>query len=78
MREKKYAIPAIAAAVALAAARLFLIRPVHFQRGFHADPKLQSSLDGIMQDFRKIIVLIDGAESLDEAARTRSIASPSS
>src|SRR5271157_2787959 len=73
MRDKKYVIPAIVLALA-ATVVLFLIRPSRQQTGFRADPALQSSLDGITQDFRKIIVLVDGADALDDASRTRAIA----
>jgi peptidoglycan/xylan/chitin deacetylase (PgdA/CDA1 family)/TolA-binding protein len=73
MRQKKYVIPAIVAALALAVV-LFFVRPVRFQQGFQSDAALGSALDGIMQDFRKIIVLVDGADALDEGLRARSIA----
>jgi peptidoglycan/xylan/chitin deacetylase (PgdA/CDA1 family)/tetratricopeptide (TPR) repeat protein len=72
MKDKKYVIPAILLAVAAAVA-LFLVRP-HLPAGFRSDPALQASLDGITQDFRKIIVLVDGAGTLDEATHARAIA----
>src|SRR5262249_39682968 len=37
------------------------------------DQALQTSLDGIVNDYRKIIVLMDGADTLDEATRARCV-----
>ena len=41
---------------------------------FQPDPAVQTALNGITDDFRKIIVLVDGSETLDEAARARAMA----
>ena len=61
----------IIGAAAVAAAGLWLLlRP--FTGPFHLDPALEASLNGIVADFRKVIVLIDGIETLDEAAQERS------
>lgn len=73
MRPKKYVIPAMILAVALAAA-LFFVRPGPFERSYRPDPALQASLDGITQDFRRIIVLVDGSDALEDTLRARSIA----
>jgi len=40
---------------------------------FHRDAALQTSLNGITEDYRKIIVLVDGSETLDPPARARAI-----
>ena len=60
---------AAAAAVATAAVGLwfFLLRQPE-------DKTLTASLDSVTAAFRRIIVLMDGAESLDEATRQRSLA----
>src|SRR5215469_1510886 len=42
-------------------------------QAFRRDAALQGSLDGITQDYRRIIVLVDGSESLDPAAKARAI-----
>lgn len=72
MKDHKYFIPAIVLAVA-AAIGLFLYLPSRPAAGFRPDPALQTSLDGIMQDYRKVIVLVDGAESLDDDTHARAI-----
>jgi peptidoglycan/xylan/chitin deacetylase (PgdA/CDA1 family)/tetratricopeptide (TPR) repeat protein len=41
---------------------------------FHRDPTLDTALHNITDDYRKIIVLVDGAETLDPAVRGRAIA----
>jgi peptidoglycan/xylan/chitin deacetylase (PgdA/CDA1 family)/tetratricopeptide (TPR) repeat protein len=38
------------------------------------DRNLERALDGIADDYRKVIVLMDGAEALDDAARARAAA----
>ena len=38
---------------------------------FHSDAALDASLRSVTEDFRQIIVLMDGAENLDEATRAR-------
>ncbi|HEV2446944.1 MAG TPA: polysaccharide deacetylase family protein, partial [Candidatus Sulfopaludibacter sp.] len=73
MRQKKFVIPAIVAALAVAVL-LFFVHPVRFPQRFRQDAALQSALDGITQDFRRIIVLVDGADALDDGLRARSIA----
>jgi peptidoglycan/xylan/chitin deacetylase (PgdA/CDA1 family)/uncharacterized caspase-like protein len=64
----------IASAVtAVLACLLFLGR--QFQPApFRPDPTLQSALNGIRDDYRKIIVLMDGAETLDSDVRARATA----
>jgi len=42
-------------------------------QAFRRDAALQGSLDGITRDYRRIIVLVDGSESLDPAAKARAI-----
>src|SRR5262249_57151958 len=37
------------------------------------DQALQAALDGIVNDYRKIIVLMDGADALDETTRARCV-----
>lgn len=56
-------------AVALAAWWLWLARPTAPH-----DKDLEAALNGTADDFRKVIVLMDGADSLDEVTRTRCIA----
>ena len=63
MRRKAFV---LAAAVLIAAAALF-----YFLRRPREDNALQAALTGIVDDYRKIIVLMDGAESLDAATRAR-------
>lgn len=66
-------VAALALLFALLAGGVFLFlqsRPEVFRQ----DTALQKTLDGITDDYRKIIVLVDGSETLDEAARTRAIA----
>src|SRR5262249_23339271 len=40
----------------------------------HDDPALTGTLRDVTADYRRIIVLMDGAESLDAAARARAVA----
>ncbi len=61
----------LAVGLAAIASLLFLVRPSAFQR---PDPALQASLTGVTESYRKIIVLMDDAESLDDATRTRATA----
>jgi peptidoglycan/xylan/chitin deacetylase (PgdA/CDA1 family)/TolA-binding protein len=72
MRRHAFIISAVVIALAMAVA-VFLVRPSRTQP-FRPDPALQSALDDITQDFRKIIVLVDGADSLDDSLRARSLA----
>jgi peptidoglycan/xylan/chitin deacetylase (PgdA/CDA1 family)/uncharacterized caspase-like protein/Flp pilus assembly protein TadD len=71
MTQKKFVIPAIVLALALAVA-VVLIRPSKPQQ-FHPDPQLQAIFDSVTQDFRSIIVLVDGADALDDAVRASAI-----
>jgi peptidoglycan/xylan/chitin deacetylase (PgdA/CDA1 family)/TolA-binding protein len=41
---------------------------------FHFDPSLNTALNGIVRDYRQVIVLVDGADMLDAAAHARAIA----
>ena len=70
---KSKTLVAIGAALALGATALvwFLMRS--YQAPFRIDPELTVSLHEITDDYRKIIVLVDGADALDEASRSRSI-----
>ena len=61
----------LAVGLAAVASLLYLVRPVRFQR---ADPALQASLQGVTDNYRKIIVLMDDADTLDDAARARATA----
>src|SRR5690242_1806408 len=65
----KRLVVAAAGIVAAAVALVFLweARP-------HQDRALQAALAAIVEDYRKIIVLMDGAETLDEATRARCVA----
>jgi len=73
MRRKTIVI--LAAALAGIACLLFFVRPAYFQRpAFKPDAALQSALNGITDDYRRIIVLMDGADALDDAARARAVA----
>src|SRR5579883_1003603 len=57
------------ALVVLAAAALLLFALLR-----RNEPELTASLDAITGDYRRIIVLMDGAESLDDALRARCVA----
>jgi peptidoglycan/xylan/chitin deacetylase (PgdA/CDA1 family)/Flp pilus assembly protein TadD len=73
MRKKTVVI--LAAAVAALACLLFFVRPSQFlQPAFRPDPALQSAFDGVRDDYRKIIVLMDGADQLDDATHARAVA----
>jgi peptidoglycan/xylan/chitin deacetylase (PgdA/CDA1 family)/tetratricopeptide (TPR) repeat protein len=63
MRRK--ALVLAAALVVGAAALLFFLRPPR------EDRTVQTALAGIVDDYRKIIVLMDGADALDDATRAR-------
>src|SRR5690348_6194216 len=71
MKHKKLLLAAAAVGMAVA---VFLVRPTRPQQGFRPDAAVQSAIDSITTDFRKIIVLVDGADSLDDGIRQRSIA----
>jgi peptidoglycan/xylan/chitin deacetylase (PgdA/CDA1 family)/tetratricopeptide (TPR) repeat protein len=49
---------------------LFFIQPLRF----HQDPALAAALQSVTDSYRKIIVLVDGAEDLDPATHARAIA----
>jgi peptidoglycan/xylan/chitin deacetylase (PgdA/CDA1 family)/tetratricopeptide (TPR) repeat protein len=66
MTSKRLAI--LGAAVVAAGAILWFI----LQR--RDDPALAASLDAVTNDYRRIIVLMDGSEALDDATRARSVA----
>ena len=61
----------LAAGLAGIASLLFLVRPSRVQR---TDPALQASLSGVTDNYRKIIVLMDDADTLDDATRARATA----
>jgi peptidoglycan/xylan/chitin deacetylase (PgdA/CDA1 family)/uncharacterized caspase-like protein len=64
----------IAATVSAGIATLmFLVHP--FERtAYRPDPAVQASLDAIRDDYRKIILLMDGVDVLDADTRTRATA----
>jgi len=63
---------ALAAALVAAACLLMWIHPQRFlQPRFQPDPALNASFAAITDDFRKIIVLMDGADGLDDVLRAR-------
>jgi len=73
MRRKTIII--LTAVLAALACLLLFVRPSRFtQLSFRPDPALQSALDGVRDDYRKIIVLMDGADSLDDATHARAVA----
>lgn len=73
MRRKTIVI--LTAALAAVACLLFFVRPSRFlPPSFRPDPALQGSLDGVRDDYRKIIVLMDGADALDEQTHARAVA----
>ena len=57
-------------AVAVVAAAVLL----YFLRSPRQDRTVETALAGVVNDYRKIIVLMDGAEALDDATRARSAA----
>jgi peptidoglycan/xylan/chitin deacetylase (PgdA/CDA1 family)/tetratricopeptide (TPR) repeat protein len=61
----------LALGLAVVASLLLLVRPWRFQR---TDPALQASLEGVTDNYRKIIVLMDDADTLDEPTRARATA----
>ena len=61
----------LAVGLAAIASLLFLVRPSRFQNN---DPALQASLNGVTDNYRKIIVLMDDADTLDDATRVRATA----
>ena len=63
----------LAAGMAAVATLLYMVQPSRF-RPVRTDPALQSSLASVTAAYRKIIVLMDDAESLDETDRARATA----
>jgi peptidoglycan/xylan/chitin deacetylase (PgdA/CDA1 family)/tetratricopeptide (TPR) repeat protein len=61
----------LAVGLAAIASLLFLVRPSRIQR---SDPALQASLAGVTDNYRKIIVLMEDADTLDDATRARATA----
>jgi peptidoglycan/xylan/chitin deacetylase (PgdA/CDA1 family)/uncharacterized caspase-like protein len=62
----------LSAGLLAAACLLLWVRPLQFfQPGFRPDPALDAALRSVTDDFRRIIVLMDGAESLDDTLRAR-------
>ncbi|MGD0869007.1 MAG: polysaccharide deacetylase family protein [Bryobacteraceae bacterium] len=73
MRRKTIVI--LTAALAALACLLFFVRPSRFlQPAFRPDAGLQASLDGVRDDYRKVIVLMDGADALDDQTHARAVA----
>ena len=73
MRKKTILIAA--AVLAAVAGLLLLVRPSRFREaGFRADAALQASLDSVRDDYRRIIVLMDGADTLDDSTRAQATA----
>jgi peptidoglycan/xylan/chitin deacetylase (PgdA/CDA1 family)/tetratricopeptide (TPR) repeat protein len=65
----------LTAGLAAVACLLFFVRPSRFQPPpVRTDAALQTSLTGVTDAYRKVIVLMDGAESLDDATRARATA----
>jgi len=65
----------LSAALAGIAALLFFVRPSRLmQPRLQPDPALDTALAEVTGDYRKIIVLMDGADALDDATRQRCVA----
>jgi peptidoglycan/xylan/chitin deacetylase (PgdA/CDA1 family)/tetratricopeptide (TPR) repeat protein len=65
----------LAVGLAAVASLLFLVRPSRFPfQPVRTDPALQASLNGVTDAYRKIIVLMDDADTLDDATRARATA----
>lgn len=64
--KRKLLVP-VAAFVAIIVALLF----VYLLRPAREDRTLQTALSSVVDDYRKIIVLMDGADALDDATRSR-------
>ena len=64
----------IASTVAAAIACLLLLGRLFQPALFRPDAALQTALDGVRDDYRQIIVLMDGAETLDSDTRARATA----
>jgi peptidoglycan/xylan/chitin deacetylase (PgdA/CDA1 family)/uncharacterized caspase-like protein len=63
----------VGTATAVIACLLLFIQPLR-RMGFYDDPALSADLRSITENYRKIIVLVDGTEDLDAGTRARSIA----
>lgn len=61
----------IAGVVAVACGLLVYLGWLRQHNQLRVDPALQSSLDSVLRDYRKIIVLMDGEEALDDQTRSR-------
>ncbi|HYW46686.1 MAG TPA: polysaccharide deacetylase family protein [Bryobacteraceae bacterium] len=69
---KRKTLVVVAAGVAAIAALLFFVRPGRLlPTPYRPDPALEATLNSVLDDYRRIIVLMDGAESLDDATRAR-------
>jgi hypothetical protein len=66
----KRTVLAAAALITIAAAWYLTTRTARYR----PDPALASAFQAVTENYRKIIVLMDGAEALDEAARARCVA----
>ena len=65
----------LTAGLAALACLLFFVRPSRFlPPPVRTDPALQASLAGVTDAYRKIIVLMDDAESLDDATKAQATA----
>ena len=67
---RKKPIVLLTAGLVLIAWLLYLVEPSRF-RLTRSDPALQSSLASVTDAYRKIIVLVDDADTLDDATRVR-------
>jgi peptidoglycan/xylan/chitin deacetylase (PgdA/CDA1 family)/TolA-binding protein len=71
MKPKTLAI--LGAAAALTAVALLLFPWPSRQTKFQRDPALEKALDGVTNDYRTIIVLVDGIDTLDAGTRARAL-----
>ncbi|SPE31073.1 exported hypothetical protein [Candidatus Sulfopaludibacter sp. SbA3] len=60
-------------ATVLIACLMFFVQPLR-RTSFRQDPALAAAFQNITGSYRKIIVLVDGAEDLDAATHARAIA----
>jgi len=70
MKTRTLLLSAGAVLLAIAAVAIWRWR----QPGARIDPALEAALNNIISDYRKIIVLVEDADTLDAAARARSLA----
>jgi hypothetical protein len=66
---KIHIIIAVAVAIGVGCGVWRLLRPLY--RPFQKDPAVEASLNGIVDDYRKAILLIDGIELLDDATQAK-------